>query len=182
MTGVQTCALPICLSIIGKKTFTIVQVNGSTLDLILNDCMYFPDVYLSCFIITKALGDGMTTCNHSIHMVLSKFDGHILLHQVFKTTHGYVCISEILTSYDTESTAMDLAARDQCPSPYGGEPPSNYLPDKCQTTDGHIEIDGINIGLTVSEIYLNRSMLKLLVTAKYGEPMEDHKEIEWYNV
>ena len=142
---------------------------------------------------------------------LSKFDRHILLHQVFKTTHGYVCISEILTSYDTESTAMDLAARDQCPSPFGGEPPSNYLPDKlfkhcdklfiqskiasenvvfssfgwqskCQTTDGHNEIDGINIELTVSEIYLNISMLKLQVTAKYGEPMEDHKEFEWYNV
>ena len=22
----------------------------------------------------------------------------------------------------------------------------------------------------------------MLVTAKYGEPMEDHKEFEWYNV
>ena len=73
----------------------IVQGNGSTLDLIFHDFMYFPDVY-----------------------------------QVLKTTHGYVCISEMLTSYDTGGTVMELAARDQCRSPFGGEPPSNYLPDK----------------------------------------------------
>ena len=108
----------------------IVQVNGLTLDLILHDCMYFLDVYLSCFSITKVLGEGWTSCNHSIHMVLSKFDHHILLYQVLKTTHGYVCNSEMLTSYDTGGTTMELAARDRCSYPFGREPTSNNLHDK----------------------------------------------------
>ena len=117
-------------STIGKKRALIVQVNGSTLDLILHDCMYFLDVYLSCFSITKVLGEGWKSCNHSIHMVLSKFDHHILFYQVLKTTHGSVCNSKMLTSYDTGGTTMELAASDRCSYPFEGEPTSNYLHDK----------------------------------------------------
>jgi hypothetical protein len=40
---------------IGKKKVTIVQANGSILDLILCDCKFVPDICINLFIITKAL-------------------------------------------------------------------------------------------------------------------------------
>jgi hypothetical protein len=39
-------------STIGKKKVTIVQANGSTLDSILCDCMYVPDICINLFSIT----------------------------------------------------------------------------------------------------------------------------------
>ena len=45
-------------SMIGKKKASIVQANGSTLDLILHECMYIPDICINLFSITKVLSEG----------------------------------------------------------------------------------------------------------------------------
>jgi hypothetical protein len=64
---------------IGKKKVTIVQANGSTLDLIRCDCMYVPDICINLFSITKALNECWTLSNHGLLMVLlsSRFEHYI---------------------------------------------------------------------------------------------------------
>jgi hypothetical protein len=76
---------------VGKKRVTIVQANGSTLDLILCDCMYVPDICIIIFSIPKALSECWTLSNHEHLKVLSQADLNIPFDQTLKTTHGYVC-------------------------------------------------------------------------------------------
>ena len=59
-------------SMIGKKKASIVQANGSTVDLILHDCLYIPDICTNLFRITKALCEGWKLSNHGLQMVLSR--------------------------------------------------------------------------------------------------------------
>jgi hypothetical protein len=102
------------LSTIGKKKVTIVQANGSTLDLILCDCIYVPDICINLFIITKALSECWKLSNHGFLMVLSQADLNITFYQTLKTTHGYFCGVNILPSYDSEGVVKDTTAHEQC--------------------------------------------------------------------
>ena len=81
---------------IGNKKVSIVQENGSTLDLILHDCMYIPELCINLFSITKALSEGWKISNHGLQIVLSQSDQNIKFDQILKTAHGYVCGVTIL--------------------------------------------------------------------------------------
>jgi hypothetical protein len=55
----------------------IVQEDGSTLGLILCDCIYVPDICINLFSITKALSEYWKLSNHGHLMVLSQTDSNI---------------------------------------------------------------------------------------------------------
>ena len=120
-------------NMIGKKKVSIVQANGSTLDLILHDCMYIPDICINLFSITKALSEGWKLSNHGLQMVLSRANQNIEFDQILKTAHGYVCGITMLPFCDPGGAVMDLSLRYLCPSPLGGESTSNFFSDNAHS-------------------------------------------------
>ena len=115
---------------IGNKKVSIVQENGSTLYLILHDCMYIPDMYINLFSINKALGEGWKLSNHGLQMILSRSDKNITFDQVLKTAYGSVCGVKMLPSYDSGGIELEESANDRCSSPFAGYPTSSDLHDK----------------------------------------------------
>jgi hypothetical protein len=115
---------------IGKKKVTIVQANGSTLDLILCDFIYVPDICINLFSTTKELNKCWTQSNHGLLMVRNQADLKITFDQTLKTTHGYVCGVTMLPSYASKGVVIDIIAPEHCCSPFGGDPLFYDTPDK----------------------------------------------------
>jgi hypothetical protein len=63
-------------------------------------------------------------------MVLSQADLKIAFDQTLKNLHGYVCGVTMLPSYDRKGVVLDITEREQCYSPFGGEPAFDYTSDK----------------------------------------------------
>jgi hypothetical protein len=71
-----------------------------------------------------------TLSNHGLLMVLSQADLKIIFDQTLTTIHGYVCGVTKHPSYDSNGIVIDITARTQSWSPFGGDPAFDYTPDK----------------------------------------------------
>jgi hypothetical protein len=155
-----------------KKKVTIVQANGSILDLIMYDCIYVPDICIKLLSITKALIECWTLSNHGLLMVLIPADFKITFDQTLKTTHGYVCGVTMLQYDDSKGDVLDITAREQCCSPFGGEPVLNYTPDK--------PFRSSDILSARSEIYFAKSSFHLLNSdPNFKQHIATHNLIDW---
>jgi hypothetical protein len=63
-------------------------------------------------------------------MVLSQADLNITFDQTLTTKHGNVCGVTMFPSYDNKGVVIDITARAQCCSPFGGDPAFDYTCDK----------------------------------------------------
>jgi hypothetical protein len=63
-------------------------------------------------------------------MVLSQADLKITFNQTLKTTHVYVCGATMLPSYESKGDVINITAREQYCSPFGGEPACDYTREK----------------------------------------------------
>jgi hypothetical protein len=57
---------------IGKRQVTAIQADGTSLDLILEDYKYVPDLWVNLFSITKALSKGWNIGNKGIKLFTTK--------------------------------------------------------------------------------------------------------------
>jgi hypothetical protein len=135
-------------SMIGKKKVSIVQANGSRMDLILHDCMYIPDMCINLFSITKALSEGWNISNDGLQMVLSRSDHNIKFDRILNTAHGYVCCINMHPFCCPGGTSMELASPCRCLSPLGGESTSNFL---CDSVISRSKIQFENFTLILSD-------------------------------
>jgi hypothetical protein len=130
---------------IGKKKVTVVHVDGSTVDIVLLDCKFVPDLHVNLFSITKALSDGWELSNRGLSIVLQTPDLEVIFDCVMKTENGYVTGVAMVPTFNTDIVAMKKHTCDPCLSPLGGESTfkrnqhlsplggetaSNYLGDK----------------------------------------------------
>jgi hypothetical protein len=75
---------------IGKRRVTAIQADGTSLDLILEDYKYVPDLWVNLFSITKALSKGWNIGNKGIKLFINKGSATRKFDQVFRTQKGLV--------------------------------------------------------------------------------------------
>ena len=81
---------------IGKKRVSILQQDGTTTDVVLEDFKYVPNLCVNLFSITKALHKGWNIGNKGVQMYLQKNDQRIVFDKEFKTQKGAVWGVKIL--------------------------------------------------------------------------------------
>ena len=95
---------------IGKKRLTVVQEDGTTTDIILEDYKYVPDLWVNLFSIPKSLGKGWNIGNKGVRIFLTKGDTKITFDREFATHKGLVLGVEMLPrtiAIDSASPALD---------------------------------------------------------------------------
>jgi hypothetical protein len=95
---------------IGKKRLTVIQEDGTTTDIILEDYKYVPDLWVNLFSIPKALGKGWNIGNKGVKIFLTKGEIKITFDREFPTHKGLVLGVEMLPrtlAHDTASAALE---------------------------------------------------------------------------
>ena len=93
---------------IGKKKSTVVQSDGSKLDVVLQEYKQVPDLWVHLFSITKAVSDGWKLSNEGQMMVLTKGKNKIVFDRIIKSGSGHLCAVEIRPpGQETATAAMD---------------------------------------------------------------------------
>ena len=80
----------------GKKRVTAIQLDGTTVDLVLDDYKYVPELWVNLFSITKALTKGWDIGNKGVNLFLTKDQTTLLFDRVIKTDKGMVLGVEML--------------------------------------------------------------------------------------
>jgi hypothetical protein len=75
---------------IGQKRLIVIQADGTTSNIILNECLYVPGLCTNLFSITKAIQNKWRLTNDGLKLKLTNGQYNILCDQVLKTTNGYV--------------------------------------------------------------------------------------------
>jgi hypothetical protein len=91
---------------IGKKKMTILQQDGSTMDIILHDVKFIPELKFNLFSVIKAVAQGKwKLTSEGIYMILTKGDARIKFDQVLPTDSGMLLGIEMVPRTD-EAYAM----------------------------------------------------------------------------
>lgn len=75
---------------IGKKKLMVIQKDGTTLDVVLDECKFVPGLWINLFSITKALGNKWNISNKGQCLILSKNNVSIEFDRIMKTDNGAV--------------------------------------------------------------------------------------------
>jgi hypothetical protein len=75
---------------IGMKKLVVIQKDGSTLDIILDECKYVPGLWINLFSITKAVGNKWNLSNKGQSIVLSKNKTTLMFDRLMQTDNGAV--------------------------------------------------------------------------------------------
>jgi hypothetical protein len=96
---------------IGKKRLTVVQEDGTTTDIVLEDYKYVPELWINLFSIPKSLGKGWNIGNKGVRLYLTKGNVKITFDREFPTQKGLVLGVEMLPrtsgGADTATAALD---------------------------------------------------------------------------
>ena len=87
---------------IGKKRCTVLQANGDTMDIVLDDYKFVPKLQHNLFSITKALDNGWSISNKGLTMKLKKGDWSLSFDRRYKTDTGRICGVDILPRIGAE--------------------------------------------------------------------------------
>jgi hypothetical protein len=90
---------------IGKKRLTVVQADGTTTDVILEDYKYVPDLWVNLFSIPKSLGKGWNIGNKGVSLFLTKGKTTITFDREFPTQKGLVLGVEMIPRQLAEENA-----------------------------------------------------------------------------
>jgi hypothetical protein len=93
---------------IGKHQMTAMQSDGTTINLVLEDYKYVPDLWVNLFSIRKALSKGWNIGNKGIMLSVSKNDTGLMFDQVFRTQKGMVLGAEMLPRVDVEAAVATM--------------------------------------------------------------------------
>ena len=74
----------------GRKHLTIKQMDGTEMDVVLEDYKVVPDLWVNLFSVTKALRTGWNLGNKGVHIHLSKGDKRLTFDKTMKTSEGVV--------------------------------------------------------------------------------------------
>ena len=75
---------------VGNLKCRVEQLDGSSLDVTLNEVKYVPDLWINLFSINKALKNGFNLSNKGITICLSKGPVSVSFDRIFPTTNGFV--------------------------------------------------------------------------------------------
>ena len=75
----------------GELPLMLLQKNGDTLDILLQDYKYSPELGVSLFSLTKAMESGWSMTNQGMEIILTKGNISIRFDQVMKTKDGVLC-------------------------------------------------------------------------------------------
>jgi hypothetical protein len=75
---------------IGTKKLMVIQKDGSTLDITLEECKYVPSLWINLFSITKALGHKWNLSNKGQCIVLKKNSNTLMFDRLMQTDNGAV--------------------------------------------------------------------------------------------
>jgi Reverse transcriptase (RNA-dependent DNA polymerase)/gag-polypeptide of LTR copia-type len=81
---------------VGKLRRTVKQVNGDTVDIVLEGYKCVPGLHMNLFAVVKALDSGWDIGNEGIKMYLRKNGTRITFDRIFNTATGSLCGVEIL--------------------------------------------------------------------------------------
>jgi hypothetical protein len=82
----------------GTLHWTVFQADGSSLDIVLKDYKYVPDLHVNLFSITKSLSQGWKLSNEGVMIVLKKDKASLKFDKVYQTDNGKVVGVELLPS------------------------------------------------------------------------------------
>jgi hypothetical protein len=81
---------------IGRKHATIIQQDGSLIDVVLQDYKYVPGLHVNLFSLTKCLKNGWNIGNEDIKLYVRKGDVKITFDQKIQTEKGFIVGVEIV--------------------------------------------------------------------------------------
>ncbi len=81
---------------LGKKRVTAIQLDGSTMDLVLEDYKFVPGLWVNLFSITKALDKGWNIGNNKANIYLQKGTTTLRFDRVIPTHKGFVVGVEMI--------------------------------------------------------------------------------------
>ena len=98
---------------VGKLRRTIVQKDGSSLDVVLYPYKHVPKLHVNLFSITKALQSGWQISNKKMEITLQRKSNKIVFDHTFKTDHGILCGVRMVPRYEGRNanhayTAFDI--------------------------------------------------------------------------
>jgi hypothetical protein len=93
---------------IGKRKGTVIQQDGTEVQLTLKQYKQVPDLWVNLFSVTAALSDGWKLGNEGKAITISKVKVTLKFDKIFESGDGYVCGVEIVPT--TEAASMSLAA------------------------------------------------------------------------
>ena len=99
---------------IGSLKFKVIQIDGSTFDIILHDVKFVPDLWVNLFSINQVLKKGHKISNDKITILLSKGSSRITFDRVFKAKDGTVSGIKMM-AYDNPvvyNTMNDVLKKD----------------------------------------------------------------------
>jgi hypothetical protein len=82
---------------IGKMKKTVKQVDGKSLDIVLEEYKHVPSLQMHLFNVTKALDAGWKLGNDGIKITLKKGPHRVVFDRVMKTDCGRLCGVEVLS-------------------------------------------------------------------------------------
>ena len=92
---------------IGKVRRTVLQEDGTTMDIVLRDVKCVPGLKVNLFSLTKALSTGWNVSNDGVKIILRKGRNKITFDKVFETGTGVLCGVDLLPVTDTANLAGD---------------------------------------------------------------------------
>ena len=106
---------------VGKVRRTLHQVDGSTLDIVLEDYKCVPGLDTNLFSITKALASGWQLGNQGVHLTLAKDDMMVIFDRLYQSKGGCLVGVDILPRQQNKATNSEMA----CPATEEPERQSN---------------------------------------------------------
>ncbi|MGL4341755.1 MAG: reverse transcriptase domain-containing protein, partial [Lactococcus lactis] len=82
---------------VGSKRVTVIQENGNTTDVVIEDVKYVPGLWVNLFSITKAISKEWSLSNKGTKILLSKGDVELAFDKIMKTENGMVVGIEMVT-------------------------------------------------------------------------------------
>jgi hypothetical protein len=94
---------------IGKRKGTVIQSDGSEVQIIMKQYKQVPDLWCNLFSLTAALNDGWILSNKSKMITLTKDGVSLTFDKIIPSGDGYLCGVEIVPARETAAAATTLA-------------------------------------------------------------------------
>ena len=106
----------------GTLPLMVLQENGDTMDILLHDYKYVPNMNVCLFSLMKAMEKGWTLSNEGLHVILKRGKDKIKFDRISKTKDGMLCGVELVPRLGEEANQItDPPAASTPESESGGE-------------------------------------------------------------
>jgi len=95
---------------IGKIKLTVMQVDGTTLDVVLSDCKYVPGLCVNLFSLTKAMQNGWSISNKGVTIFLRNGSFKLAFDRILPLDSGVLVAVEMKPRGGTALMALEAAS------------------------------------------------------------------------